>query len=56
MNLSEEQKLNVDIQNYTKILKPWIKMEKSIIIFADIDIEKQKFQQHKNLFQEQNRC
>ena len=52
MNLSEEQKLNVDIQNYTKILKPWIKMEKSIIIFADIDIEKQKFQQHKSLFQE----
>ena len=51
MNLSEEQRLNFDVQNYTKILKPCIKMEKSITKFADIDIEKQKFQRHKKLFQ-----
>ena len=48
LNLSEEQKLKFHIQNYTEILKTFVKIEKSIITFADIVIEKQKFQQQKN--------
>ena len=48
LNLSEEQKLKFHIQNYTEILKTCIKIEKSIITFADIVTEKQTFQQQKN--------
>ena len=40
-------KKNVKLKFLEKILKSYIKMEKTIVIFGNIEIEKQKFHQHK---------
>ena len=41
-------------KNYKNFLKAYIKMEKTIIKFGDIEIGKQKFHQHKRLISIKN--
>ena len=38
-----------------KILKSYVNMEKTIIKFGDIEIQKQKFHQHKGLINQKYR-
>ena len=42
---------NYKLKNVYKNLKVYIQMEKTVIKFGDIEIAKQIFHQHKDLFQ-----